>query len=181
MNAGEYQTAALAIYALRHYGQHDAASQRAVINAVQWLERTAPDSTQDRVFKALALTWAVPGSESAKAAARLLLPMQRSDGGWSQMPTLSSDAYATGQALYTLSVTGALSRTDAAFRKGVDYLLKTQAADGTWRVPTRAIWFQPYFESGFPYGRDQFISTAGTSWAVMALTAAAPQSGTTVR
>jgi hypothetical protein len=29
---------------------------------------------------------------------------------------------------------------------------------------------QPYFESGFPYGHDQWISQAGTAWAAMALT-----------
>jgi hypothetical protein len=28
---------------------------------------------------------------------------------------------------------------------------------------------QPYFESGFPHGRNQFISAAGTNWAAMAL------------
>jgi hypothetical protein len=39
-------------------------------------------------------------------------------------------------------------------------------------VKTRSIWFQPYFESGFPYGQDQFISAAGTAWAAMALTPA---------
>jgi hypothetical protein len=31
---------------------------------------------------------------------------------------------------------------------------------------------QPYFESGFPYGHDQWISAAGTSWATMALSLA---------
>jgi hypothetical protein len=62
---------------------------------------------------------------------------------------------------------------DPVFRKGVDYLLRTQASDGSWRVKSRAIWFQPYFESGFPYGQDQFISTAGTAWATLALTLAA--------
>ena len=40
-------------------------------------------------------------------------------------------------------------------------------------VKTRAIWFQPHFESGFPYGKDQFISTAGTAWATLALSLAA--------
>jgi len=54
-------------------------------------------------------------------------------------------------------------------RKAVSYLMGTQAADGSWHVETRSIWLQPYFESGFPYGRDQFISTAGTAWAAMAL------------
>ena len=35
--------------------------------------------------------------------------------------------------------------------------------------------FQPYKESGFPHGKDQWISAAGTSWAVMALSAATPK------
>jgi hypothetical protein len=37
-------------------------------------------------------------------------------------------------------------------------------------VKSRSFPFQPYFESGFPYGPDQWISAAGTSWATMALT-----------
>jgi hypothetical protein len=68
----------------------------------------------------------------------------------------------------------------AALRGDVD-LLRTQAATGRgmWR---RAIGLQPHFESGFPYGRDQFISAAGTAWAVMALTPAAePQRLITAR
>jgi len=36
-------------------------------------------------------------------------------------------------------------------------------------VRSRGFGFQPYFETGFPHGRDQFISAAATSWAVMAL------------
>ena len=95
----------------------------------------------------------------------------------SAMPT---DAYATGQALFALSAAGKMPPNDEAFQKGVDYLLKTQAADGTWHVQTRSIWLQPYFESGFPYGRDQFISTAGTAWAAMALATAAPPVTTSV-
>ena len=49
------------------------------------------------------------------------------------------------------------------------YLLRTQLEDGTWFVRSRAFGFQPYFESGFPHGRNQFISAAATSWAAMAL------------
>jgi uncharacterized membrane protein len=54
-------------------------------------------------------------------------------------------------------------------RRGVDFLLRTQLADGTWHVRTRAHPFQPPMDSGFPHGRDGWISAAGTSWAVMAL------------
>jgi hypothetical protein len=39
-------------------------------------------------------------------------------------------------------------------------------------VKSRSIWLQPYFDRGFPYGTDQWISAAGTSWALMALSLA---------
>jgi len=38
---------------------------------------------------------------------------------------------------------------------------------------SRALKFQPYFQSGFPYDHDQWISQAGTALAVIALTFAA--------
>ena len=82
---------------------------------------------------------------------------------------MGSDAYATGEALYALNAAGKMRDHDPVYQKGVKYLLRTQAADGTWHVKSRSIWVQPYFESGFPYGHDQWISAAGTSWAVMAL------------
>src|SRR5262249_43026915 len=34
-----------------------------------------------------------------------------------------------------------------------------------------------YFQTGFPYGKDEFISFAGSCWAVMALLAALPETG----
>ena len=49
------------------------------------------------------------------------------------------------------------------------FLLNTQLADGTWHVRRRAFPFQPTMDSHFPHGRDGWVSAAGTSWAVMAL------------
>src|SRR5262249_39124216 len=138
-------------------------------------------TTQDRAFHALGLAWGNAGAEAVRNAARLLAAMQRADGGWSQLPGIESDAYATGQALYALSAAGRMSVTDPVYQKGVEDLLQTQADDGTGHVKWRAIWLHPYFKSGFPYGRDQFISTAGTAWAAMALAAAAPFSAMTWR
>ena len=58
-------------------------------------------------------------------------------------------------------------------------LLRTQLADGSWHVRSRAAKFQPYFESGFPHGHDQWISSAGTAWAAIGLAAASgPQPST---
>jgi hypothetical protein len=82
---------------------------------------------------------------------------------------MGSDAYASGQALYAL---GVASSNGAPYKKGVSYLMRTQAQDGSWHVKTRSLPVQPYFESGFPYGHDQWISAAGTSWASMALSLA---------
>ena len=56
------------------------------------------------------------------------------------------------------------------------FLLGTQADDGSWHVASRATKFQQYFESGFPYGHDQWISTIGTGWAAAALALAARDS-----
>ena len=85
------------------------------------------------------------------------------------MTSMAPDAYATGQALYALHAAN-VNPGDRIYRKGTDYLLRTQLEDGTWLVQTRAFGFQPYFETGFPHGRSQFISTVATSWAAIALT-----------
>jgi hypothetical protein len=171
MNTGMYQTAALAVYALWNYGPlaEKADTEKALVRAAAWLEAARPSTTQDRAFHLLGLAWANARSESIAAATKALAAMQRADGGWSQLPSMRSDAYATGEALYALQTTGRMPATDAVYVNGVKYLLKTQAADGSWHVKSRSIWIQPYFESGFPYGPDQWISAAGTSWATIAL------------
>ncbi|MGH9658764.1 MAG: hypothetical protein ACRD96_09480, partial [Bryobacteraceae bacterium] len=89
------------------------------------------------------------------------------------IPSLASDAYATGQALLALKESGALAANNAPYQRGVGFLLRTQLADGSWYVKTRAIPLQPLFESDFPHGQDQWISATATNWASMALVAAA--------
>ena len=100
-----------------------------------------------------------------------MLATQHDDGGWPASDDLASDAYATGQTLWTLHTTG-LSPTDPAYQRGVRYLLETQHDDGSWKVETRAKPVQAYFDNGDPYGKHQFISTPATCWAVAALAAA---------
>jgi hypothetical protein len=64
---------------------------------------------------------------------------------------------------------GRLSKEDSNFQRGIQFLLRTQLPDGSWHVVSRSKPFQPYFESGFPHGMDQFISMAATGWAACAL------------
>jgi squalene cyclase len=107
--------------------------------------------------------------EEIKAAAKELLATQRGDGGWAQIDELSTDSYATGSALVALHEAGGLATDDPAYRRGVAFLVRSQKDDGTWFVASRSRPFQLYFESGFPYGRDQFIAVAATGWAAAAL------------
>jgi len=60
------------------------------------------------------------------------------------------------------------------YQKGVGFLLRTQFPDGSWLVRTRSFPVQMPKDSGFPHGRHQWISAAGTSWATMALLLALP-------
>ena len=54
-----------------------------------------------------------------------LLALQRADGGWSQsVPELKSDAFATGQTLYVLSLDG-YSAERPEIKRGTDFLVAT--------------------------------------------------------
>lgn len=141
-----------------------------VERAAKWLEAGEPRTTEDRAMQLLGMIWA--GHKAPSNRLQQLISKQRSDGGWAQTDNLAPDAYATGQALWALREAG-VSATDLVYRRGVDFLLRTQQDDGTWHVVTRALGFQPYFQSGFPYDHDQWISQAGTAMAAIALTFAA--------
>ena len=63
---------------------------------------------------------------------------------------------------------------DPTYLRGLAYLLADQREDGSWHVVSRSKPFQPYFESGFPHGKDQFVSMAASGWATAALVLACP-------
>jgi len=134
------------------------------------LIRSEPARQEDLNARLWGLHILSADKKAIKAARRAVLDAQRPDGGWGQLPDMESDSYATGQALWMLQETGG-KVSSPAYRRGVAYLLKTQREDGSWFVETRSHPIQTYFESGFPHGKDQFISICGTSWAVAALAA----------
>jgi hypothetical protein len=126
---------------------------------------------EDRSFRLLGLAWGHADAAAVGRAAGEIVAKQRGDGGWSQRDELASDAYATGLAVYALRESGARPAMDSSIQKAQRYLLSTQRADGSWYVRSRSPKFQPYFESGFPYGHDQWISSMATGWATAALAA----------
>jgi len=142
--------------------------EKAVQLAASWLVKATPKTDEDRVWRLQGLAWAGRDKDAAAKAMRELAGAQRPDGGWAQMASLGSDAYATGRVLVALQAAG-MPVSDPVYRRGVQFLLNSQMEDGSWNVRTRALAFQPYFETGFPHGVDQSISAAGTGWATMAL------------
>ena len=169
----DFTTTAYAIHALKTYTSEvqRADTETRLARARSWLLEAKPETTQERAFHLLGLAWSKSGREAQNKAAQGLRAMQQNNGGWSQLSATEADAYATGMALFALHE-GGVAASDPAYQKGLRYLLSTQAADGTWHVKSRALPVQPYFESGYPYGHDQWISAAGAAYATMAIAAA---------
>jgi N-acyl-D-amino-acid deacylase len=134
-----------------------------------WLIGVEPKQNEERVMQLLGLRWTDADQAIVRLRGERLLAQQQPDGGWAQRANFASDAYATGQALYALHEAFGLPVSSEEYQRGVKYLLDTQFEDGSWHVICRAVKFQPYFESGFPHGPDQWISSAGTAWAAIAL------------
>lgn len=179
LESSDIELTALGMRALQAYAPkaRKAEYEKAVWRAADWIRAARPKTATDRAFQILGLHWAGDDPDSIRRAARGLLAEQRADGGWGQIPTMASDAFATGQALVALSESGAVAVTDRAYQRGVQFLLSTQLEDGSWYVRSRSVPFQPHFESGFPHGPDQWISMAATNWAVTALAPAAGNRG----
>ena len=170
---GEMTATALSVRALRLFAPAARADETRtrIERARTWLASARVDSTEDAAMQILGLVWSGAPKTTWQAAARRLKAAQQSDGGWTQIPTRSSDAYATGQAVVALALAGELAPADPATRRAVAFLLTSQQADGSWLVTTRRARHEglPYFDSGFPHGKHQFISYAGAAWATMAL------------
>jgi ankyrin repeat protein len=168
---GRIPAAALALHSLQLYpirGRETEFKTR-VDRAAAWLARAEPKTPNQLHYKLLGLAWSGSQPVEQQRAARRVLRSQRPDGGWAQLPGLESDAWATGQALVALRQSDALTLNDPVYQRGVAFLLRTQFPDGSWFVRSRTWPFQPFFNSQFPHGKDQWISAAGSTWATIAL------------
>ncbi|HTC32016.1 MAG TPA: ankyrin repeat domain-containing protein [Bryobacteraceae bacterium] len=163
----DFSRTAMAMRALRTYGTPGRQSEmkERIARGKQWLLHAQPVILEDMDMRLVGVAAAGASAAELRKLAEPILALQRSDGGWAQRQGFPSDAYATGMTLWALNEAGVM-RPDP---KGVKFLLGTQNADGSWHVATRATKFQQYFESGFPYGQDQWISTMATGWAANAL------------
>lgn len=171
ISGSDVEATALSLRGLQTYpipGRRAEFGER-IERAANWLRQVSPRNNEERTYQLLGLAWAGEGGEGLATLVKGLLATQRSNGGWAQLEGLESDAYATGQAIYSLLTVGKLTVGDPPVQRGLQFLLATQTPEGSWHVRRRAYPFQPTFHSAFPHGRDAWISAAATSWAVMAM------------
>jgi outer membrane protein OmpA-like peptidoglycan-associated protein len=112
----------------------DARYKQGYDRALTWVASAKPETTQDEVFKVLAVS-ALGNATQRKLLGALvdqLKSEQKSDGGWQETNnSKGSNAFATGQVLYAFKQ-AAVSIDSAEFSKGVRYLLSTQKDTGFW-------------------------------------------------
>lgn len=172
--SSDYTTTYLAIRALAYYSKGDTAVDQRLSEASAWMQQSEPEETEDRVFHLRSLHYLGLESPTIENLAETLVRSQKQDGGWAQKEGMESDAYATGSVLVALARTQQLNRWPLARRRAIRFLLRKQSEDGSWHVVTRSKPFQEHFESAFPHGKDQFISTSATAWATLALVLSLP-------
>jgi squalene-hopene/tetraprenyl-beta-curcumene cyclase len=96
-----------------------------------------------------------------------ILRRQNPDGGWGQVKDLPSDAYATGQALYFLSLAG-VKGDRAEVQRAVSFLVGTQKEDGSWPMTPRA------HPGEKPANFRVPITYFGSAWATLGLMRTVP-------
>jgi len=112
----------------------DARYQRAADRSLSFMASADPKTTQDKIFKVLALSrFGTPQQRELVAPLlRQLQSEQNRDGGWGETADMhASNALATGQVLYSFQEAG-VSIDAPEFTNGVRYLLKTQQDSGAW-------------------------------------------------
>jgi ankyrin repeat protein len=139
-----------------------------VRRAQHWLSAVDAHSAEDSAMKLMGLVWTKAPRSEVDAAVRHILSQQQTGGGWAQRDGMEPDAYATGISLYALHTAGLLA-ADTAYLNGVRFLQRNQYQDGSWFVKARAYPTQPYFETGYPFGNNQFISAGAASWSALAI------------
>jgi hypothetical protein len=172
VNESQTTDAVWIIMALQADMRPDAPDARkaAIEKASAWLASAAPpDNLQDKALGLLLASRAGQSRADMQATIDEILTLQREDGGWGQKPEMPSDAFATGQVLYCLSLAG-YTPADAPIQRGINFLVATQAEDGSWPMTSRAT------PDGSPGSSTLLtpITCASAAWATLGLVSLVP-------
>jgi hypothetical protein len=173
INESQTTDAAWIILALQGETGPDApaAQREALSKGMAWLAAKRSDLHQDKTLKVLRGVRSGKPRKTLQATIDELLALQRADGGWSQtVPDLKSDAFATGQTLYVLSLAG-LTAERPEIKRGLDFLVATQKPDGSWSMISRST------PDGSPGSAKLLtpITCAASSWATLGLARLVPK------
>jgi cytochrome c553 len=99
---------AIAMRAMQLYAPklERASYDQAIQLAAAWLAKQQPKGNEDRVARLEGLVWSGKYKDTVQKAMRDLIATQRSDGGWADIDTTPSTAFATGRALVALQTAG---------------------------------------------------------------------------
>jgi hypothetical protein len=104
--------------------------------AIDWLVKAdATDTTQAAALRMLWRQRSEPGFDLQPAVERFF-HRQRADGGFAQLADRASDAYATGQSLYILTLMG-IPPDRPQMQRAIGFLVATQRDDGSWPMLRR--------------------------------------------
>jgi hypothetical protein len=174
INESQTTDAAWIILALKgEMGPDAPQAQRAALSkALAWLDAAkGSDIHQDKALKVLLGVRLARPRKTLQPTIDELLALQRADGGWSQtVPEWKSDAFATGQTLYVLSLAG-FSANRPEIQRGIDFLVATQRPDGSWPMLSRST------PDGSPGSSKLLtpITCAASSWATLGLARLVPK------
>jgi hypothetical protein len=137
--------------------------------AAAWLDKNKPtDTTQAAALRLLVKVRAGEPAKTLRPEIDRFLGRQNKDGGWGQLADLPSDAYATGQAVYMLSLAG-LKGDRVEMRRGVAFLVAGQKEDGSWPMTARG---HPGVK---PSTNSVPITYFGSAWATLGLIRCVPE------
>jgi hypothetical protein len=106
---------------------------------LRWLATTkSTETTQAETLRLVLDVRNGASAEQLSAQVDRLLKRQESDGGFRQIPALPSDAYATGQALWALSLAG-VKKDRPEIQRAVSFLVASQRDDGSWPMTSRKL------------------------------------------
>jgi hypothetical protein len=154
-------------------GDDTSEAQRETLSkGIAWLEAAkSSDIHQEKVFKVMMGVRFGKPREVLQSTIEELLALQRENGGWSQtVPEPKSDAFATGQTLYALSLAG-YTAEQPEIKRAIDFLVATQSADGGWPMISRST------PDGSPGSATLLtpITCAASSWATLGLVKLVPR------